>query len=40
VPLGKHWSMVVTFALLIAIACLGWFLYGDVANVPERKGKG
>jgi hypothetical protein len=39
VPLGKHWSMVVTFALLIAIACLGWFLYGDVANVLERKSK-
>ena len=39
VPLGKHWSMVLTFALLIAIACLGWFLYGDVANAPERTSK-
>jgi len=39
VPLGKHWSMVVTFAALIAIACLGWFLFGDVANVPERTSK-
>ena len=39
VPLGKPWSMVLTFAVLIAIACLGWFLYGDVANVPERKSK-
>jgi dolichyl-phosphate-mannose-protein mannosyltransferase len=39
VPLGKNWSMVVTFALLIAIACLGWFLYGDIADVPERTSK-
>ena len=39
VPLGKHWSMVLTVAALIAIACLGWFLYGDVANVPERTSK-
>ena len=39
VPLGSHWSMVLTFAVLIAIACFGWFLYGDVANVPERKSK-
>lgn len=39
VPLGKHWSMVVTFAMLIAIACLGWWMFGDVATVPERTGK-
>ncbi len=37
VPLGSHWSMVLTFAVLISIAYLGWRMFGDVANVPERK---
>ena len=37
VPLGSHWSMVLTFAVLIAIAYLGWRMFGDVAKVPERK---
>ena len=37
VPLGSHWSLVLTFAMLIAIACAGWFLFGDVPNIPERK---
>ena len=37
VPLGSHWSLVLTFAMLIAIACAGWFLFGDVPNSSERK---
>jgi dolichyl-phosphate-mannose-protein mannosyltransferase len=37
VPLGSHWSLVLTFAMLIAIACFGWFLFGDVPNSSERK---
>jgi hypothetical protein len=39
VPLGSHWSLVLTFAALIAIAYLGWRMFGDVANVPERTSK-
>jgi len=39
VPLGSHWSMVLTFAVLISIACLGWRMFGDVATVPERKSR-
>ena len=37
VPLGSHWSLVLTFAMLTAIACVGWFLFGDVPNNSERK---
>jgi dolichyl-phosphate-mannose-protein mannosyltransferase len=39
VPLGSHWSLVLTFAILISIAYLGWRMFGDVANVPERTNK-
>jgi dolichyl-phosphate-mannose-protein mannosyltransferase len=36
VPNGSHWSMVFTFAILAAIAYLGWRMFGDVPDVPER----
>ena len=39
VPQGSRWSLVLTFAVLIVIAYLGWRMFGDVAKVPERKSK-
>jgi dolichyl-phosphate-mannose-protein mannosyltransferase len=39
VPIGSRWSLVFTFVVLVAIACLGWRMFGDVANVPERTNR-
>ena len=39
VPAGSHWSMVFTFAMLAAIAYLGWRMFADLPNVPERTSK-
>jgi dolichyl-phosphate-mannose-protein mannosyltransferase len=39
VPIGSRWSLVFTFVVLAAIACIGWRMFGDVANTPERTSR-
>src|SRR5258708_10478428 len=39
VPAGSHWSLGITFAMLASIAYLGWRMFDDLPNVPERTSK-
>lgn len=39
VPIGAWWSMVLTFAMLAAIAVVGWRMFVDAPVVVERKRK-
>jgi hypothetical protein len=39
VPAGSHWSMVFVFAMLAAIAYLGWRMFDDLPNVREPTSK-
>lgn len=39
VPIGSRWSLVFTFAVLIAIACVGWRMFDDAPSVPDRTGQ-
>ena len=39
VPIGAWWSLVLTFVVLAASACVGWWMFDDVPVVVERKRK-
>ncbi len=39
VPSGSHWSLVLTFLVLSAIAWAGWRMFGEAPVVPERTRK-
>jgi dolichyl-phosphate-mannose-protein mannosyltransferase len=41
VPIGSHWSLVFTFAVLVAIAYLGWRMFDDneMPKVPQRPAR-